>query len=596
MICDKCGFEHNNRSACPKCGARAIYVNEDYARRRREWEEAQKKGTAGVIPPGIMHSTKEEHDIRTGRDRVTHVKQEGGSEMTGLSFAVIKERFIKWIAKIIIFFQKKKKRGANNPVIRKLEFSKKPDSLDDSKLVLSHKVFKDKRKPIFIGGIIFILLAVGIPVTVHNIKRIDHTRILIFDGMYGYYADNPDNKIFGAPEGAVVTAVDSKSFYETDSTGITLFNSGKNIRIDAINPNVVVTNEKLSAVIYESQGKLIFYKNSALALDCDGEDVSTSGCKVSDNGKYYVITTLKENGDDSIYTMYYGTEAGITKLSSDDYQKVVIDVLDDGKVLYLEMDNAEYGIVNDRAIKIFDGISERKLVDNIIEYKYVDAAHMLYYIDDKDKLFVSENMKQTYIDNDVQAFCENKYDEIGVYYLKDNGCYEVSSGNDYTTPIFKLNQTEITLYFDRSNDYLYYTDATGLYFVNNIKGQGKNNKIADINYGETPVLLEGGTILLIDSNGSLIKYDLLQEKIAENVSDLMLIDNYGGYFYKKNNKSYILNAKHKEIAVVNSENVSKIIYSKKNFYIQDENNNLFQISKNGKKIKNLGAGYNIFIV
>lgn len=62
MICDKCGFEHNSKSVCPKCGARVIYVNEDYLRRKEEWEKAQKAGTAGALPPGIMHSTREEHD------------------------------------------------------------------------------------------------------------------------------------------------------------------------------------------------------------------------------------------------------------------------------------------------------------------------------------------------------------------------------------------------------------------------------------------------------------------------------------------------------------------------------------------------------
>ena len=49
MICDKCGFEHNSRSVCPKCGERVVYVNEDYLKRRQEWEEAQKKGQKDAL-------------------------------------------------------------------------------------------------------------------------------------------------------------------------------------------------------------------------------------------------------------------------------------------------------------------------------------------------------------------------------------------------------------------------------------------------------------------------------------------------------------------------------------------------------------------
>ena len=71
MICDKCGFEHNSKSVCPKCGARVVYVNEEYQKRRKEWEESQKNQ---AIPPLIMHSTREDYDRRHGNDRTYHRK------------------------------------------------------------------------------------------------------------------------------------------------------------------------------------------------------------------------------------------------------------------------------------------------------------------------------------------------------------------------------------------------------------------------------------------------------------------------------------------------------------------------------------------
>ena len=136
MVCDKCGFEHNNRSACPKCGARAIYVDEGYLKRRQEWEEAQKKGTAGKLPPGIMHSTLE--DRTGGKDADRHEK--GRSETASLSLHV--KTALKWIKdKLVMLFnlvksKLVKRRGANNPVIRDLKFDDKPETLDESKLVL----------------------------------------------------------------------------------------------------------------------------------------------------------------------------------------------------------------------------------------------------------------------------------------------------------------------------------------------------------------------------------------------------------------------------------------------------------------------------
>ena len=105
MKCDKCGFEHNNRNACPKCGARVIFVNEDYARRRKEWEEANRNGKQSNIPPGIMYSTKEEHDMKHGRDRIVNIKEEGPD--SGLSFVALKDKIIKAIATVIVKCRKK---------------------------------------------------------------------------------------------------------------------------------------------------------------------------------------------------------------------------------------------------------------------------------------------------------------------------------------------------------------------------------------------------------------------------------------------------------------------------------------------------------
>lgn len=171
MKCDKCGFEHNNRNACPKCGARVIFVNENYARRRKEWEEANRNGKQSNIPLGIMYSTKEEHDMKHGRDRIVNIKEEGSD--SGLSFVALKDKIIKAIATVIVKCRKKTKEP---------EFACK-ETLDTSKLVLSHKVFKDHKKKFIIGGLAIVLIAVAVPVTVYNIKRMDRSDVVFLTAL-----------------------------------------------------------------------------------------------------------------------------------------------------------------------------------------------------------------------------------------------------------------------------------------------------------------------------------------------------------------------------------------------------------------------------
>lgn len=65
---------------------------------------------------------------------------------------------------------------------KKPEFAGK-ETLDTSKLVLSHKVFKDHKKKFIIGGLAIVLIAVAVPVTVYNIKRMDRSDVFFLTAL-----------------------------------------------------------------------------------------------------------------------------------------------------------------------------------------------------------------------------------------------------------------------------------------------------------------------------------------------------------------------------------------------------------------------------
>lgn len=581
MKCDKCGFEHNSRSTCPKCGASVIYVNEDYERRKREWEEAQKSGKGSVIPPGIMHSTKEEHDIRTGKDRMINVKQEGGSEMMSLSFAVIKEKFIKFIAKIIVWFGKhKKKRGANNPIIRKLEFDNTPDTLDTSKLVLSHKIFKDNRKWFLIAGIAIVILGVGIPVTVHNIKRIDKSDI-IYVSENGIFSVNKNKTLYEISDMESVIKVNSQNILITTDKEVVICKSGKITSFDVNKPELITYNDNLSALLLTSGDKIFFYDGSLHEIETDSGELDNKGCMISDNGDFFVLTTINTGKDSTDYSIYYGNGEYTKHLSLDEKRKNILDVYNDGTFLYLDMTDAEYGIVNDRAITYFDGQSFEVIAANLVEYRYSDEKDTIYFIDKDRYLYAVSEDRTTKIDNEVNTFCDNVCNE-NIFYLKDDGCYLAEINSDYKIPLFKTNQNEITLYYDESDNYLYYADMAAVYYVSGLKKSKTGEKVCSLRYGDTLFHDdENGKLYSVDENGTLMMLDNSQTVLQKNISNFILMTNSEGFSFEKNGSRYVVNNKNKGTEISSSDYGKKwneLIYSRKYVYFVDENNRMYKAS------------------
>lgn len=603
MICDKCGFEHNSKSVCPKCGARVIYVNEDYLRRKEEWEKAQKAGTAGALPPGIMHSTREEHDREKGRDTVVSREsygrqntQKGGSETAGLSFDVVRNVILKAVAGVIVFFKKHFGRRKPAEVIRELKFDDGKETLDTSKLVVSHKIFKDKLRPVFITAAAVVFAAVAAVVIINVIRNIDHSRVFYYDGKYAYLSDDTDNALWGSTDGdmTIASAGDS-AVIGYDSDGIYMYSSGRKYTVQASISSVAAYNEQLTGVIYTTSDGGVFYTDGkdSLKIDIDVAQGFTHACKVSDNGKYYVLTTSGESDDFSSgeSSFYIGDSDGnLTLISRDNNDKDVLRVYDDGSVVYIDMETGDYGIVNSRKIMRYADDSVTQITDGLSKYR--TSGDEIYYLTTDGKICMTEmnqNGSVTALDFEVQDLSDNLAGtEKGIIYRKDDGYYYACADSE-PIRINKCKEDADCIWYEENiiNSYI----CAGEFYS---AGGTSDKALFEINDpGKAVYSAESGYIAAVSSDGNLhiVSESSDRETAADSVSE---IANHKGVIYTKDNTAYLLlkpDGRPKKLADI-SGGVVSAFYSGRRYYIVNDKNILYNVKQNGRVSEN--AGYVLF--
>ena len=593
MICDKCGFEHNNRSACPKCGARAVYVDEGYLKRRQEWEEAQKKGTAGKLPPGIMHSTLEERN--GGKDADRHEK--GRSETASLSLHV--KTAIKWVkdkaVKLFNLVKSKivKRRGANNPVIRDLKFDDKPETLDESKLVLSHKVFKDNRKYYVMAGGGVVLIAVIAIILVNVITRIDRSQVLFFDGRFAYFAKEDDKALFGDMDGNIIL-LDEKdgNVLAYGPKGIYFYRNGKTKFAEATNPKIVTYSSSLNSVIYSEGDKLFWCSNGEkYPLEADVKLIHDISCQVSDNGKYWVITLAKENEDATIYTLFYGNSNGeMQKVYSGEKDVEIASLKDSGDLVYLELEVGEYGIINNRDMKFYDGENVKTLATEVLEYSFYEKEQLVY-IDSKERLYeITNNNNKKFLDDEVRALIKNEASDK-LYYQKDEGCYRIK--DEMPEKVFKPSKSDYTLIWNEEADNIWYYDQSAFYEVKG-KTETRYELMAEVS---VIYMKDNNVVYLLEKNGELKCVEEKVTTVDSGVNDIVKVDGAAEIAYLKENTVYINKYKsEKNINIFMSSELNSVIYSQKRYYLTDLNSILWTISKNGEEKNSLGNVENYILV
>lgn len=605
MICDKCGFEHNSKSVCPKCGARVIYVNEDYLRRKEEWEKAQKAGTAGALPPGIMHSTREEHDREKGRDTVVSREsygrqntQKGGSETAGLSFDVVRNAFLKAAAVVIVFFKKHFGRRKPAEVIRELKFDDGKETLDTSKLVVSHKIFKDKLRPVFITAAAVVFAAAAAVVIINVIRNIDHSRVFYYDGKYAYLSDDADNALWGSKDGGMtIASAGDSAVIGYDADGIYMYSSGRKYTVQASISSVAAYNEQLTGVIYTTSDGGVFYTDGtdSMKIDIDVAQGFTHACKVSDNGKYYVLTTSGESDDFSSgeSSFYIGDSDGnLTLISRDNNDKDVLRVYDDGSVVYIDMETGDYGIVNSRKIMRYADDSVTQITDGLSKYR--TSGDEIYYLTTDGKICMTQMNQSgsvTALDSEVQNLPDNLAGtEKGIIYRKDDGYYYAGADSE-PIRINKCKDDADCIWYEENviNSYI----CAGKFYS---AGGTSDKALFGIDDPDKAVYsAESGYIAAVSSDGSLHIVSGSSDRETAAADSVSEIANHKGVIYTKDNTAYLLvkpDGRLKELADI-SGGVVSAFYSGRRYYIVNDKNILYNVKRNGGAGEN--AGYVSFI-
>lgn len=600
MICDKCGFEHNSKSVCPKCGARVIYVNEDYLRRKEEWEKAQKAGTAGALPPGIMHSTREEHDREKGRDTVVSREsygrqntQKGGSETAGLSFDVVRNVILKAVAGVIVFFKKHFGRRKPAEVIRELKFDDGKETLDTSKLVVSHKIFKDKLRPVFITAAAVVFAAVAAVVIINVIRNIDHSRVFYYDGKYAYLSDDADNALWGSTDGGMtIASAGDSAVIGYDSDGIYMYSSGRKYTVQASISSVAAYNEQLTGVIYTTSDGGVFYTDGkdSLKIDIDVAQGFTHACKVSDNGKYYVLTTSGESDDFSSgeSSFYIGDSDGnLTLISRDNNDKDVLRVYDDGSVVYIDMETGDYGIVNSRKIMRYADDSVTQITDGLSKYR--TSGDEIYYLTTDGKICMTEmnqNGPVTALDFEVQDLSDNLADTgKGIIYRKDDGYYYAGADSE-AIRINKCKDDADCIWYEENiiNSYI----CDGEFYS---AGGTSDKALFEINdSGKAVYSAESGYIAAVSSDGNLHIVSGSSDRETAAADSVSEIANHKGVIYTKDNTAYLLlkpDGRQKKLTDI-SGGVVSAFYSGRRYYIVNDKNILYNVKQNGRVSENAG--------
>ena len=430
-------------------------------------------------------------------------------------------------------------------------------------------------------------------VIINVIRNIDHSRVFYYDGKYAYLSDDTDNALWGSTDGdmTIASAGDS-AVIGYDSDGIYMYSSGRKYTVQASISSVAAYNEQLTGVIYTTSDGGVFYTDGkdSLKIDIDVAQGFTHACKVSDNGKYYVLTTSDESDDFSSgeSSFYIGDSDGnLTLISRDNNDKDVLRVYDDGSVVYIDMETGDYGIVNSRKIMRYADDSVTQITDGLSKYR--TSGDEIYYLTTDGKICMTEmnqNGPVTALDFEVQDLSDNLAGtEKGIIYRKDDGYYYAGADSE-PIRINKCKDDADCIWYEENiiNSYI----CDGEFYS---AGGTSDKALFEINDpGKAVYSAESGYIAAVSSDGNLHIVSGSSDRDTAAADSVSEIANHKGVICTKDDTAYLLvkpDGRPKKLADI-SGGVVSAFYSGRRYYIVNDKNILYNVKQNGRVSENAG--------
>lgn len=652
--CDKCGCEHNCRDACPGCGAPVVIVNEDYLRRRREWEERQKKGqaaeengslaerTVAAVLGAYNSSEKEESeavDTEDGYQTFDSIsmakkdnernKQRGGDSKGASGFALLREKlgavFGTVRTAVLSRFSRaqqkseRKKRHAGDDRSLELESEEEQDPYE--KMILDHIVFKSRIRKFVLIGAAALVLAAGAFIAAGLIRNRDRSDIRYFDGYE--LVSVQDGVLFrldkegGFALEAYSASLDGLLLKQGENGGLAGWYAGEEFALTS------EMGAYTGQALFSGNGRYLAYVLYQEAKE-DGEQG-----KQKTAGEYsLVLVDMKEQ-----------TQG----VCSYDRMIDLIDITEDGRVLYTVMDTTGYSVVvNSRLYVAGTGTAEKNgegqeddnaaqalvyrltdcLISSSVEEAYCNSSGDSVVFLEEDQLWlcdISGSKLEEYgsvipakalllVDEEVLSILDAG-DGEQVFYLKENGLWRYEKGAaDF---VVRGADNACTLYC-LADGSLYYRRMNTLYAVSEGVGRAVITELSgDVLYtGEKRALLcgdregrlyEAGKIRPEQIAGSAAagagqagEYSFIRV-IAGNVSAYNTLYGMEGYcavcgddlvYGEYSGKKYSVNRVSDNNPTAGKE--AKVYYSRKYLYYVDSGSILWKMSKEDGTRESLG--------